>query len=154
MSVMEKILLGLLVVFILIQLFPRSVNKSKEILSTDISKKYSIPTEVQSVLTRACYDCHSNNTHYPWYANIQPFRLLLDRHVKEGKLDLNFSEFTAYSEKRQYNKLNLIEESLKKETMPLKSYKMMHPEARLTKAETDSVIKWINNTRSLMKKRK
>jgi hypothetical protein len=151
MRIFKKILLALFVVFVLLQFIPKSVNKSNKVLLTDISKKYSIPAEVQSILKRACYDCHSNNTNYPWYASIQPFRLMLDRHIKNGKQDLNFSEFSSYSEKRQYNKLNSIGESLKKETMPLESYKVMHRAARLNKAEKDTVIKWINETREFMK---
>lgn len=154
MRVFKRILLGLLIVFVLLQFIPGSVNKNKQVLSTDITRKYKIPDGVQSILKKACYDCHSNNTRYPWYAFIQPFRLILDDHVKNGKKDLNFSEFTVYSEKRQYNKLRAIEESLEKGTMPLNSYNMVHPEARLAKEEKDSVIKWVNDTRNLIRPQK
>lgn len=153
MRVLKKVALGLLILFVLLQLIPRSVNNNEIILPTDITNNYQIPGEVQSVLKRACYDCHSNNTGYPWYAHVQPFRLILDRHIKTGKEELNFSEFGNYSEKKQYNKLNSIGESLKKETMPLKSYQLMHSNARLTKPEKAAVLKWINDTRNLIKTR-
>lgn len=154
MRVFKKIALGLLILFVLIQFIPRSVNKSMEILSADIMNKYQIPVEVQSVLKNTCYDCHSNNTTYPWYARVQPFRLILDRHIKNGKEELNFSEFGNYSAKKQFNKLNSIGESIKKETMPLKSYQVMHAEAKLTLEEKDEVLKWIEDTRNEMKRKK
>lgn len=154
MRVLKKIALGLLILFVLLQFIPRGVNKSEEILASDITLNYQVPVEVQSVFKKACYDCHSNNTNYPWYAQVQPFRVILDRHIKNGKEELNFSEFDTYSEKRQYNKLNSIGESIKDETMPLKSYTVMHAEARLTKAEKEIVVKWITDTRNLIKAEK
>ena len=154
MAVFKKIALGLLILFVLLQFIPRSVNKSEEVLANDLTRNYQVPVEVQSVLKKACYDCHSSNTDYPWYARVQPFRFMLDRHIKTGKEELNFSEFGAYSEKRQYNKFNSIAESIKKETMPLKSYQMMHAEAKLTLAEKNAVLKWVEDTRNEIKKRK
>lgn len=154
MQVIKKISFGLLLMFVVIQLIPKAVNKNKQISTTDITKKYEIPDQIQSVFKKACFDCHSNNTSYPWYAHIQPFRFMLDRHVRDGKADLNFSEFGSYSEKRQFNKLKAIGESVEDETMPLRSYELFHPEARLSKREKDLVIKWINNTRSLIEAKK
>jgi hypothetical protein len=151
MRVLQKILLTLLVVFILVQFIPRNVNKYDQTLSTDFLKVYPVPGEVKAVLQEACYDCHSNNTRYPWYAAIQPFRLWLDNHIKKGKEELNFSEYGSYSAKRQYNKLNSIEESIKKETMPIKFYKIMHPEAKLRSSQKESLMSWLVNTRDALK---
>lgn len=154
MRVLKKIALGLFILFVLIQFIPRSVNKSMDMSSADIVNRYPVPVEVKSVLKKACYDCHSNNTSYPWYAQVQPFRLILDRHIKTGKEELNFSEFGNYSEKKQFNKLNSIGESVKKETMPLKSYQVMHPEAKLTLEEKVAVLKWVEDTRNEIKRKK
>ena len=123
-------------------------------MPNDINGKYQIPDNVQAMLKTACYDCHSNNTRYPWYSLIQPFRFFLDKHVQDGKEELNFDEFTVYSEKKQYNKLRAIGESLKKETMPLKSYLTFHLEARLTKPQKDSIISWVNATRDFIESKK
>ncbi len=111
-------------------------------MSIDITKSYTIPVEVQIILQKACYDCHSRNTNYPWYAAVQPFRLFLDKHIREGKKDLNFSEFGSYSKRKQVNKIKSMEKSIKNETMPLKSYLVLHSEARLTNTERDQLIEW------------
>lgn len=151
MRVFKKIVWGLLIVLVLVQFIPGSANKSEQILPTDIIANYQVPGEVQSILKKACYDCHSNNTRYPWYAHVQPFRLLLDRHVKKGKEELNFSEYGAYSRKRQFNKLKSIGESIEKETMPLKSYRVIHADSKLTETEKAVVLKWVADTRNLIK---
>lgn len=150
MSLSRKILLALLIVFVLLQFIPRSENKSDKIMPADITRTFTVPDNIINILQRACYDCHSNNTRYPWYSSVQPFRRFLDNHIRDGKKELNFSDFGSYTRKRQYNKLKAIEVSLQKETMPLKSYKLMHAKARLTESEKDSVIRWVNEIRSSM----
>ena len=149
MRLFKKILIGLAVVLVLIQFVPRSINKSREILSADITKIYSVPDDVLSIFKNACYDCHSNHTRYPWYSHIQPFRLFLDKHIKDGKEELNFSEYGLYSVRRQRNKLKAIREALEDGTMPLQSYRLMHPKARLTKKQKDTIVRWINEISSL-----
>jgi len=139
----RKWLLILLVVFILIQLIRPARNQSGQVLQTDITKTYAVPSNVKSMLEVACYDCHSNNTHYPWYANIQPVGWWLAKHVKDGKEDLNFSEFGSYSLKRQKNKLRSIENSIKDDDMPLTSYTLIHKNARLTNEEKTQITDWV-----------
>lgn len=138
----KKISLGALAVFILIQFIQPARNKSKEILSTDVTKMINVPEKVQGLLKTACYDCHSNNTNYPWYSRVQPFGWLLAKHIKNGKAELNFSEFGSYSRRRQISKLNGIANSLKDETMPISSYTMIHKDARLSKEDKDLLIEW------------
>ena len=154
MRLFKKILLALSIVFVLVQFIPRDINKSHQILSTDFTKIYTVPEDVKSILQQACYDCHSNNTSYPWYSNIQPFRFLLDKHIKEGKEELNFSNYGSYSLRRQQNKLKSIEESLKKGTMPLKSYKLLHLDARLTIIQKETIINCFSNLRDSIKAKK
>ena len=145
MSRVKKILLVLLIVIIAIQFIQPAGNESGQVLPTDIAKVYNIPDQVQTVLKNACYDCHSNNTNYPWYANIQPVGWMLARHIKNGKAELNFNEFGSYSIRKQKNKLNSIANSLKDGTMPLSSYTLIHKNARLTKDENALIINWANN---------
>lgn len=153
MRVLKKIAWGLLIMLVLLQFIPRSVNKSGQTLPSDIANTYQISGEVQSILKKACYDCHSNNTRYPWYAQVQPFRLLLDRHIQQGKEQLNFGDFGSYSKKKQFNKFRSIGESIKEGTMPLNSYSMMHVDARLTEAEKNTLLKWVEDMRSLNKEK-
>ncbi|MGI8952234.1 MAG: heme-binding domain-containing protein [Chitinophagaceae bacterium] len=147
MKWIKKILFALLTVFIVIQFIQPARNQSGQILSTDITKTYNVPDSVQSVLKTACYDCHSNNTNYPWYSNIQPTAWMLAHHIKEGKADLNFSEFGSYSHRRQINKLKGIEHSLNDGTMPFWSYKLIHKNANLSKEDKQLVIDWIEKTK-------
>lgn len=141
-----KILLAIVILFIAIQFIPSSQNIDGQESATDISKSVSMPYKVQSVLKNACYDCHSNNTDYPWYSKIQPVRLMMDTHVKEGKGELNFSEFGSYSTRSQINKLKGIANSIKDNIMPLSSYQLMHKSANLSDEEKNLIINWALQT--------
>ena len=143
----KKILLGLLMVLILVQFIQPARNKSSELSSTDIKKTFSIPENVQLVLQISCYDCHSNNTNYPWYSKIQPFGWLLAKHIKNGKAELNFNEFSSYSLRRQISKLTGIGNSVKDGTMPLNSYILIHKNARLSNEDKALLIGWAMSTK-------
>ncbi len=150
MSRIKKILLVISAVFIVIQFIKPIRNKDGRILVANISKIFNISDSVQAVLTKACYDCHSNNTNYPWYSNIQPMGWLLAKHIKQGKAVLNFSEFGNYSKRKQLSKLTGIANSIKDNTMPLPSYKWMHKNARLTNSEKELLIKWIQQSKDTL----
>jgi hypothetical protein len=150
MRLSKKIGLGLLGVFILIQFIQPKLNKSSLTLATDVTNKINVPGDVQDVLKTSCYDCHSNNTNYPWYSNIQPFGWLLARHIKKGKEDLNFSEFGSYSLRRQKSKLNGIANSIRDETMPLGSYTIIHKSARLSKEKKALLMEWATQARTAL----
>ena len=143
----KKIFLGLLIGLVLIQFIQPGRNKSNGMLLTDIMKTIRIPENVQIVLNTACYDCHSNNTNYPWYSRIQPFGWLLAKHIKNGKAELNFNEFGSYSQRRQISKLNGIANSIKDGTMPLGSYTFLHKKARLSKEDKVLIIDWATRTK-------
>lgn len=143
MSRIKKILLAVLIVLIAIQFIQPAHNKSKQLSPADMSIIYIMPVKVQAVLKAACYNCHSNNTNYPWYANVQPMAWFLASHIKEGKAELNFNEFGNYSSRRQMSKLKAIENSINDGTMPLASYRWMHKEARLSADEKTMITNWI-----------
>lgn len=138
----KKIILVFLVVLAAAQLVRPKKNLSAGPGPDDISVKHPVPAGVLTVLQRACYDCHSNHTRYPWYAEVQPVRWWLDSHISEAKRHLNFSEFATYSAKRAGNKLEQIGDEVEDHKMPLASYTWMHPEARLTPAERTLLIDW------------
>jgi len=142
MGLTKKILLAIGIVFIAIQFIHPAHNKSSEVLATDISKTVSISDSVQAVLKNACYDCHSNNTNYPWYSNVQPMGWLMAKHIRKGKEALNLSEFGSYSSRKQISKLNGIANSIKDDIMPLSSYKLMHKNAQFSANEKTLVINW------------
>ncbi len=100
------------------------------------------PAEVAALLRRACYDCHSNETVWPWYARVAPASWLLASDVREGRGDLNFSTWTAYGVKKQVKKLQKTAEEVGEGDMPPWDYALMHPEARLTDAERAALRAW------------
>ena len=91
MKILKKILIGLLIVFVAIQFFQPTKNKEANITEQHVYNVYNTPNEVKVILDKACNDCHSNNTKYPWYASIQPAAWWLNDHVQDGKKHLNFS---------------------------------------------------------------
>jgi len=147
MKWLKKILLILLITFLVIQFIQPARNKNQPLLATDITKIFDVPDTVLSVFKIACYDCHSNNTNYPWYSRIQPFGWLLANHIKNGKAKINFSEFGSYRLRRQNSKLKNIEGSIKDGSMPLWSYILIHHAAKLSKKGKRIIIDWVEKTR-------
>jgi hypothetical protein len=142
MKLAKRILLVSGILIITLQFIRPVHNKSSQILTTDISKVVTIHDTVLTLLKNACYDCHSDNTNYPWYSNIQPMGWLMTYHIKQAKRQLNFSEFGTYSQRRQLSKLDGIANSIKDDIMPLKSYKTMHKSAQLNTVEKSLLINW------------
>lgn len=133
------------VLFLLMQLYqPARNTDSGQILPTHITEVYTVPLEVQNILKISCYDCHSNNTRYPWYSYLQPSRSLMEWDIKEGKDNLNFSEFGDYSKRKQKNKLKSIVKQVEQEEMPLFIYTLIHRDAILTSTQKSAIINWIN----------
>lgn len=141
----KKIILALVVILIVIQFFHPKKNQSTEILATDITKVTTVPDDVLTILKVACYDCHSNNTRYPWYNNIQPVAWWLNNHLKEGKERLNFSTFGDYTAEKSAKKLRGIAKVIEKDEMPLTSYTLIHRDAILNEAQKELVMSWAKN---------
>jgi Haem-binding domain len=102
----------------------------------------NIPADVKNILEKACNDCHSNNTVYPWYTNIQPLGWWINHHVDEGKHEVNFSEFNTYKIRRKLRKFDEIGDEVKEHEMPLSSYTLIHKNAELTAEEQVILINW------------
>lgn len=139
------ILYILLITLIIIQFFPTLNNKSDEVPTTDIIKSRKIPSQTATLIKNACYDCHSNNTDYPWYNAVQPISWYLEGHITNAKSGLNFNEFETYSTKKQKKKFQNMKFVVEENKMPLTSYKLMHAEGRLSKAERKEIINWIED---------
>lgn len=142
MSLFRKILLSLVILLIVIQLIRPGRNVVRQDSINDITRVINVPDSVHSILKRSCYDCHSNNTRYPWYSNIQPVGWILARHIKDGKKELNFDEYANYPQRLQSSKLTEIAEAIREGIMPLPSYRIMHKEARLPEQQKAALIKW------------
>ncbi len=141
---MKKILLGILAIFILIQFFRPEKNNSKNEMNA-MSTVMEIPVEVTKIIQTSCADCHTNSTNYPWYSEIAPASWYLAQHVKEGKEHLNFSEWTTYNKDQQDHIIKDIKEVLNDREMPLKSYLLIHKEAKLTENQYQIMYDWANS---------
>jgi hypothetical protein len=143
----------LLAALIVIQFFRPEKNKQEGEAVNHISKAFAIPDDVTIILKKACYDCHSNNTRYPWYANIQPVAWWLASHINDGKKELNFSEFANYNLRRQYRKMEEVIDEVKEGKMPLNSYTWIHKDAKLTTEEKAKITGWAQSVIDTMKAR-
>jgi hypothetical protein len=147
-SIRKIVVIGF-IIFLLMQLYQPARNSDNgQVLPAHITRLYSMPTEVQTILQTSCFDCHSNNTNYPWYSYIQPARFFMEEHIKDGKKDLNFSEFGNYSKRKQESKLKAMGKQIKSDEMPLSSYTLIHKNAILTTTEKEELINWINEVNS------
>lgn len=138
----KKILLGLAVLLVVAQFIRPEKNRGSVDGPNFVGVKHPVPPAVAGVLQRACYDCHSNHTVYPCYAEVQPVGWWLAWHISNGKRHLNFSEFGTYNPRREAGKLKGIVKLVRNGAMPLPSFTWMHPEARLTPAERQLIIDW------------
>ena len=145
------ILFSMIILFLGKQ-FDRPVKNNSNDQIHHLSTLFPIPDSVDVILRVACYDCHSNNTRYPWYAEIQPIGLWLDEHIRYGKKDLNFSEFASYRPRKQFHKMEEIEEMVREGNMPLPSYLIAHKDAVFSEDQKQTLYGWTKSVRDSMKK--
>jgi len=141
----NKIVIGLIVFVLLfgfIQFFRPEKNWQINKSRNEIFYKQDANPKVVTLLKTSCYDCHSNNTAYPWYNNIAPISWMIANHVNEGKEHLNFSEWTLYIPEKQHKLLKKIINDVEEDEMPLSSYLIIHSNAKLTNADKELLKFW------------
>jgi len=129
-------LLGLGIVFLALQFVP--VDRTNPPVERDVDA----PGEIAVILRKACYDCHSHETRWPWYSHVAPLSWWIAEHVEHGRGDLNFSRWPTFDLVGQGMALEDIEEQIRKREMPLNSYVTLHPEARLMQEEREALLEW------------
>ena len=142
MKIVKVIFIALAIGLIVIQFLGIKKNQSTGEQINHISKQFAVPADVENIFKTSCYDCHSNNTVYPWYAGIQPIAWWLQGHVNEGKEELNFDEFAQYNPRRQFKKIEEMEEMINEGEMPLSSYTIIHSNATLSASQKETLINW------------
>lgn len=110
--------------------------------ANDFLVRRTPPPVVREMLRNACYDCHSNQTRYPWYTEIQPAGWFMAQHIRDGKRVLNFSEFERLPAKRMRKKLENCIDVVSEHEMPLKSYTLIHRDARLNDEQIKTFVAW------------
>lgn len=128
------------IALIAIQIYP--VGRENPPVESDLDA----PADVKAILKRACYDCHSNETNWNWYAYIAPVSWLIVSDVKEGRGHLNFSVWGQYSEKKRRHKAGEIMDEINGGEMPLASYVRMHSEAKLGVADIEILKRWVDGS--------
>ncbi|HML96645.1 MAG TPA: heme-binding domain-containing protein [Thermodesulfobacteriota bacterium] len=132
-----RIIAGVLIAaFIAIQF--RTVERTNPPVHGD----FKGPAEVKEVFQRACYDCHSNETKWPFYSYVAPFSWLVAKDVEEAREELNFSSWERTSSTRQSKKKKEIWKEVDKDKMPLWYYLPLHPGAKLSEHDKDIIRKW------------
>lgn len=135
MKIFSTIVYWFLIVIALIQFIP--VNRTNKPVDSKANfvNIYGTPRNVQQILKKACYDCHSNETAYPDYAYVAPISWSIKNHVNEGRVHLNLSEWGNLNKELKKGMLEKSIHSIKDYTMPMPGYISKHPAANLTKAE-------------------
>lgn len=134
--------LGLIAVLILLQFFQPERNIGPLKPELDMLEVTGAAEPQADLIRSTCYDCHSNQTVYPWYSRISPLSLYLNKHIVKGKEDLNFSEYGLLDKADKIGLFADFCDALDAGTMPLQSYKLIHKNARLTQKERESLCSW------------
>lgn len=128
---------------IVIQSFPIILNESDTVPQSDFMVENQVPATIKNRLQISCYDCHSNNTDYPWYSKIQPAAWYLKDHIQEGKDELNFNEWATFSDRRKNSKLRSIISQIEEDKMPLDFYTLIHRDAILSDEDKRMIIDYM-----------
>jgi len=137
----KRILIALAMVLIIIQFIRPSKNLSAD-TSKDISTLYAVPEDVKAILERACNDCHTNRTVYPWYSEVQPIGWWLNNHISGGKRHINFNNFASLRAATQKKKMEECMDQIKHNDMPISSYTWIHTDAELSEANKQTMYAW------------
>jgi Haem-binding domain len=138
----RKILVVLLIALIVIQFIRPGRNIGAIATPTDITHYVHVPDTVMHILQVSCYDCHSNNTVYPWYTNINPVGFWMWGHVKDGKRGINFSDLSTFNKRKLDHRLGDIAEQVEEKEMPLSSYTLIHTYATLDSGQVQIIKAW------------
>jgi hypothetical protein len=139
-KIFRAILIIALVVLVAIQVLRPDKNEAGYEGVTYFENETKPPSSVAGILKENCYDCHSNQTNYPWYAEIAPVNYWLADYVKDGKKHFNVSAWKDYSIKKKDHKLEELLEMVERGEMPLDSYTWLH--GKLSEDDTKLLLQW------------
>ncbi|MDH5476525.1 MAG: heme-binding domain-containing protein [Cyclobacteriaceae bacterium] len=138
----KKIIIAIALVLVVIQFFGIDKENPSFEAKNDFITVTNPPELVKNILKNSCYDCHSNETEYPWYTNVAPVSWWIKHHINEGRDELNFSEWATFELKRKKHKLDEMVEMVEEGEMPLDSYTWAHSEATLSDEQKTALIDW------------
>lgn len=142
MKILKYFLYVIVALFFLIQFVPSDLPENNDDISNDIMLAEQAPENVKLILNKACYDCHSNQTKYPWYSYVAPVSWLIAKDTRLGREELNFSEWKELSKRKKIKVLNEMEEEIEEKKMPLDIYTVIHKDAILSNEEIETITNW------------
>lgn len=128
--------------FVVMQFFGIDQSNAPIVPSETLAAAVAVPADINQILSRSCSDCHSNQTTYPWYANVQPAGWFLADHIDAGRRELNFSKFNTYDPAKKSRKLNEICDEVNAASMPLPSYLWIHRKAVISASDAAALCDW------------
>lgn len=128
MNKLTKLTGIIIVIFVFIQFIPISIENPE----FDVEYDFNAPVEVREIVVNSCFDCHSNQTNWPWYSYLAPMAWLVTNHVNEGREHLNFSKWLKYPEENILKIKSEMIEEIEDGEMPLSSYLITHSNAEIT----------------------
>ncbi len=146
---MWRIAIGLIAAALAIQLVrPARTNPAIDPART-MTSATPVPRDASVVLDRACRDCHSNETRWPWYSNVAPVSWFVIDHVNGGRRHFNYSDWARYDERKKRELLKKTCDLTRKGDMPVGSYLWMHPEARITDRDVAALCDWMHSVEQI-----
>jgi Haem-binding domain len=115
-----------------------------------MSLRAKTPADVSAILDRACRDCHSNETRWPWYTNVAPMSWMVADHVHQGREHFNYSEWTSYNSDDQDKFLGAMCNLAQRGRMPLPSYLLIHRDATLSPEDVQTLCSWSDKMRDTL----
>ena len=144
----KKVAIALVIIFIVMQAFRIEKTNPPIDLSQDFIEQNKPSPEIASMMKSACYDCHSNETVYPWYTNVAPVSWWIKDHINEARRHLNFNMWTTYKSKKQDKKLRECVENIEEGDMPMNYYTWIHKDAVLSKEQQKTLMDYFNSLRT------
>jgi len=142
---MKKLLIILVALFVVIQFIPANLPEVTVNNPDDLLKTTTVPDNIAQKLRASCYDCHSNETVYPWYSYLAPVSFLVSRDTREGRKKLNFSEWNKLSKVKKAKFLDEINDELEEGEMPMKIYTVIHRNAVLNDQDIKALQNWVDD---------
>ena len=140
---MKKVIYIIIILLILIQFIPAGLPDITNDNPNDLlTNNTEIPEDVKLILKTSCYDCHSNETYYPWYSYVAPISFLVSRDTKVGREELNFSDWESYKKTDKAGALDGISDAVAEGEMPMKIFTLIHRDATLSDAENEIIVNW------------
>ena len=135
-----------IIILIIIQFINSKLPETAPAGEKDVANVEIVPEEIKAIMMKACYDCHSMETKYPWYSYVVPVKWLVKHDIMEGRHHLNLSNWADYEDLKKIKKLDDLKEEVENIEMPPGNYILMHREAKLNEIEREKLIAWADST--------